>query len=200
MKRYFDDSGNPKHGIHIKKGKSTQIKYIYNNGYISRRYCSQPLKISFKSKMINDANQNFCGGWSITGFDGSDKALVRRVARGLKPMGVIHGSIDELSEYTKQLDANTIDYKIIHDSKNKYSPYTLMFSTKGKCKDLFDLKTLYYDYKDAGITIDIGKISGREIKTYFKCWDIGEEGTEPWETGLILGYPIENTISLYKNH
>ena len=61
-------------------------------------------------------------------------------------------------------------------------------------KDLFVLKTLKEDYRNNGINIDVDKIKNKNLSDYL-YYDI--EDNELWETGLILGYPIENTISLY---
>jgi len=66
--------------------------------------------------------------------------------------------------------------------------------------ELFDSDSLITDYKKSGIHINPDR--NKEIAYYFEndCWDGQDDNsTELWETGLILGYPIENTISLYNS-
>lgn len=46
-----------KHGIYIVENKKYNTKKIYNNGYLLARYLFQPKQIKFKSKMVNDDNQ-----------------------------------------------------------------------------------------------------------------------------------------------
>ena len=68
-----------KHGIHIYKHKTHQTKKIYNNNYLMVKYLYQPHSIEFKSKMVNDMNQHFCGGWRLSDLDLSDGQLLKRV-------------------------------------------------------------------------------------------------------------------------
>lgn len=185
-----------KHGIHISYNNKTQTKRIYNNGYLMQKYSNQPLNIIFKNNMINDMNQHFCGGWSISGLDTSDSALLSRVFDGKKPIAIItiHNEKQKY-DYIDRIDNTKYDYKlcIYPITKCEY----LAISPKGKLKDLFDLETLKKDYNDNNINIDIKSVEDKELKDYFDGWDI--EDVNLWETGLILGYPIENTISLYKH-
>ena len=68
-------------------------------------------------------------------------------------------------------------------------------------KDLFDLKTLQQDYLENGIQISITNVSIKKLSDYFDDYDAQNKNSkiEYWETGLIFGYPVENTISLYKD-
>lgn len=68
---------------------------------------------------------------------------------------------------------------------------------KGTLNNLFDLESLKKDYADFAEAVkDIEIKKNKKLSDYKNAWDV-DEGAELWETGLILGYPIENTLSLY---
>ncbi len=189
-----------KHGIYIEKHRKTQTKKIYNEDYLLVRYLYQPHQTSFKNKMVNDINQHFCGAWSIRGLALTDDALLARVLAGDKPMAVLsEKSKARFCKYYKKINQLCFDSAIVYNSQSQF--YHFLIAVKGKMKDLFDLPTLQKDYEDCGIKISISAASEKSLKDYFSDWDAGDIGSETalWETGLILGYPIENTISLYKN-
>ena len=65
--------------------------------------------------------------------------------------------------------------------------------------DIGDLDALVTDYAPV-ITMElarneIGSFADMPLTTFFEGWD--SPPLPLWLTGLILGYPIENTISLY---
>jgi len=196
-----------KHGIYIVKHKKHNTKKIYNNGNLLIRYLYQPKQIKFKSKMVNDDNQHFSGGWSIEGIDLSDEALLRRVVDGLKPMAIIHKWKKELEEYQKIVDIlkdinrRRGKNKLVYKEYDFDRTYCLTVACKGVLKNIFDLKTLKEDYESNGINIDISKAEDKALSDYFEDWDAPDDESkiEYWETGLILGYPIENTISAYRD-
>lgn len=187
-----------KHGIYIVKGNKTQTKKIYNNGYLLVRYFYQPHSLSFKNKMVNDMNQHFCGGWSLFDLDLSNEALLKRVLEGKKPLGIIsEWKEKDLQKYHEKIDTEKYDLGIFEIKKT--GAYYLAIAPKGKIKDLFDLEILKNDYRDNGIDINISEVGERSISYYFDDWDAQDGGKiQLWLTGLLLGYPIENTISLYK--
>lgn len=188
-----------KHGIYIEKGKKTQTKKIYNDGYLLIRYLFQPHKINFKSKMVNDVNQHFAGGWHLNDMDLSNSTLLDRVLKGKKPIGIISElKKDDLKKNLSKIDGRKFHHQVFKIVKS--GAFYLAVAPKGKIKNLFDLETLKKDYQSNGFLIDIKKAGEKELKDYFQDWDAqdNESKIEFWETGLILGYPIENTISLYK--
>ena len=173
-------------------------KIITDKGYTVCTYTKVPKIIGFKSRMINDMNQNLCGGWSIN-FDIDDQKLtLKRVLEYRKPMGIlVFRNKKDLKTFMGKykIDKNKFDVSIEKDGDR----IEVRISSKGKLKDLFDLKTLKKDYADNGIEIDISSVGNKEIKDYSKNWDAQNDNrTEYWETGLILGYPVENTISICK--
>jgi len=189
-----------KHGIIIEKGQKTQTKKIYNDGYLMISYSSQPFKINFKNKMVNDVNQHFAGGWSLKDMDLSNSALLKRVLEGDKPIGIIgEWEKKNLEQYLSEIDDRKFDCQELKFRKS--GAHYLAIAPKGQLKNLFDLETLKQDYQNNGIHIEIKKAGEKELKDYFQDWDAqnSESKIELWETGLILGYPVENTISLYKD-
>ena len=90
---------------------------------------------------------------------------------------------------------------------------------KGTLADNFDMNTLAAYYKQEGyseVARDIIRKRNLKLSSYFKDWDWQDRAAEfsagfhrnpwdkprnppvePWETGLILGYPPEDTIESY---
>ena len=67
--------------------------------------------------------------------------------------------------------------------------------------DIGNLFELYEDYYEQNIDlnkINFTEFAHRELSSFFNGWDFPE--IPFWITGLILGYPIENTISIYKEN
>jgi len=157
-------------------------------------YPKIPQNINFKHIAVNDYNQHLCGGWSV--YRHNEFEALDRVMLGLKPLGI---------EITNDLNIATQKAKEIAD-KGFLSSFELMgnnryvisASVKGTLGDYFDMKTLVTDYKKNGL-------SCKHIKDYakvtFDAFHNGKFNVEhhPIEiVGLVLGYPIENTISLIK--
>lgn len=188
-----------KHGIILKKGKKYQTKRIYNNGYLMVKYLYQPLNMEFKSKMVNDINQHFCGGWSLSDLDTSNPALLDRVLHGKKPMAVLSAWKKEDLEFCDKLIDKQKYY--VHSYQYKFTnAFFTLVAVKGKLKELFDLQLLYETYRENDIEIDVDEYKNHTIEDFFNDWDAQDAASEiePWVTGLILGYPIENTISIYR--
>jgi hypothetical protein len=186
------------HGIITKhiKYNNTITKKVMNNGYCMRTYKNCPTSLKFKSEMVNDLNQDFCGGWTLG--DVSDKELIRRVINGLKPMGVIYGKEPKLSNLKHEnFGYCSLDISDIY-SQNEHGYNYFAFGQKGSLFELFDLESLKQDYLDTGIDIseEVDSVKDKQLSYFFDKWDTPENYL--WCTGLILGYPIENTISIYK--
>lgn len=190
-----------KHGIILKKGKKYQTKRIYSDGFLLAKYKYQPLHIPFKNNMINDINQHFCGGWTMSEFNSaSNQALSERVLQGNKPMAVLSAWKKEDLEFCDGL----VDKRKYYTQSGQYQStgaFYELVAVKGKLKDLFDMQSLYETYKENGIEIDVEEHKNKTLKDFFDDWDAQDPDSEIdfWVTGLILGYPIENTISIYRD-
>lgn len=187
-----------KHGIVLNKGKKYQTKRIYNKGHLMIRYLYQPLTMEFKNKMVNDTNQHFCGGWSISDLDSSNEALLQRVLQGNKPMAAISAWKKEDLEFCDKL-VDEKKYYVYSDQYILTDAFYTLVAVKGTLKELFDLQLLCEAYKENGLDIDIDEHKNKTIKDFFIDWDGHDYHIDLWVLGLILGYPVENTISIYKD-
>lgn len=176
-----------KHGIIL----DSDNKYIINDGYITMKYEDVPC-IDYVHDMINDTNQHFCGGWSMGGVDTSDDALFIRVIDGLKPMGIIYGDEEKLTKYINRLP-NGFDYEIYNAKYGNQK--CLVFGSDKSISEVFDLESIFDEYvSHLNMEIDVFGICNKKFKEFFTNYD----DVDAWLTGLLLGYPIENTISLYR--
>jgi hypothetical protein len=140
--------------------------------------------------MNNDDNQELCGGWYPLWLrkypGGDDQAIIDRVSAGLKPIGVVSNN-DEI----KYL----INEKNLHYEAMTTHDLLVIWKDDRKLSEIFDLESLHKDYlkwvgrRIADEILEAGDICFKDL---IDDWD--DQG---WLTGLILGYPIENTISLY---
>ena len=68
-----------------------------------------------------------------------------------------------------------------------------------RVKDIGDLSALQEDYDSwlsPGLLSDgIAEFADKNLSFFFNGWDITD--IPLWLTGLILGYPVENTMSIY---
>jgi len=182
-----------KHGVYIKEHKKFNHKTIYYNGHIMTTYSRIPKSISFKSKMVNDENQHFCGGWAWDNT--TDEDLIQRIVNKLKPFGVMFFNLPDQQQFMRIINIGLRPDILLHLKPMLSKSCQLMVCQEGIMGELFNLQALQNDYADNGIKINIKSIANKELKNYFHGWDV--EDVQPWETGLILGYPVENTISLY---
>lgn len=79
-----------KHGVVIREYKKWNRKVIYNNNYIMMKYHHIPKVINFTSSMMNDYNQDLCGGWTNSEVDNSNDNLIYRVVNKLKPFASLY--------------------------------------------------------------------------------------------------------------
>ena len=188
-----------KNNVKIKEGEKWNTKKVVSDtGYRFITYNFIPKQIDFKSPMINDMNQNLSNGWQIDSLGEVKDLLLSRVLQGKKPMSNIRfWKNEERDQYIKEKNIDKIDKAKFDVEINDKE---INITRKGKVGELFNLEKLKEDYKRAGIDIDIEKVKNKEMKNYFRDWDHQDNTgkVKAWETGLILGYPIENTISFYK--
>lgn len=188
--KWVDAAGKPVHGIHHETGQRVQHKMVFNDGYVLIEYTYPVVKRSFKSPMLNDYNLHFINpGWK--GTDG--KALVNRVAKGLKPAGITWGELAELLELEDMAkNAGLMTFLRQHHPQ---SLYELGFTCKGTFGTTFDLQSLVDDYARAGLDArHLLALVPVRLLTALRDWD----DTDPPLTGLLLGYPIETTWAVMR--
>jgi len=187
------------HGVVVTPGKQWNTKVVWNDGHKMVTYRRQPKKILFKSKMLNDMNQNLCGGWFLKDMANTNVWIERQLIRGRKPLGEMHFlDAGEAREAAKRLKAAGLIVKVSNWGDGGRSVEACQDATVG---DIGNLASLVDDYNEAGcvdarlMLREIGSIGGKPLKSFFGKWD---DGQPLWLTGLLLGYPVENTISIYR--
>jgi hypothetical protein len=198
-----------KHGLHIREHKKWNTKTIYNDGHVLRVYRRQPKTIRFQSPMVNDINQHLCGGWHVKALGDVNEAIVRQLLTGSKPFGVMNywpNRHSEAVEAQKSLDSAGLvtDMRKREFKSWKYDHiWDLQACHDIRVQDIGDLRALEADYAGALDTssiidfqVSIGDVGDLKLSVLFDGWD--SPPLPLWLTGLILGYPIENTISLYR--
>lgn len=189
-----------KHGVVIIEHKNWNTKQIWNRGHLMMTYRYVPKKIHFKSWMVNDANQDLCGGWFMGDMTYLDiqSTILQRVVRGLKPLGVLHRDrkVDAEGIAGEMRRFPWIDTKVV-----KSHNWEIVVARGGTLEELFDLESLTRDYIENEVIGEVAfldavaKYAPRLLIDFAEGWDV--EDVPGWVTGLILGYPVENTISLY---
>jgi len=209
-----------KHGVYVTESKGQKTKQVWVRGERVMTYLQQPKKIRFKSRMVNDANQNLCGGWHMRDcsiYDEGDEIL-RRVSSGLKPMGIAHALKEKAvaDRIARDLTKRGLDVKIVKHEFEGWNlaanrpetvrQFDLVAARPGTLRELFDLETLARDYIDNGVIPEdvmraqLKQYADRRLISFAEGYDwetLTQGSVPPWVTGLILGFPIENTISLY---
>lgn len=188
-------------GVSVTRHSKWNTKRVYTRrGYLARTYGRQPKRIRFRSRMVNDANQHLCGGWEWY-RDGS-AATERRLLAGRKPLGSMH--------YWSKADAmaaagrlKAAGLRVVTGRGHLPGQWFVDACHDIAVCDLGDLGTLLSDYTaalpayDTYLADQFARYWNRRLSSFLgRRWDVECTGA-PWLTGLILGYPVENTISLY---
>lgn len=205
--RYREENGDVMHGVYIREHKKTIDKLFINNGNLMRKYKYPRIEERhFSSPLLNDYNLHLCGGWSFNGIE--DNQTIQRVINGKKPMGFYDTFSSEKFEYWKEYVKDTgLPYILSPKEKNNRID-EIGISIKGTFGNIFNLPDLIHDYQlyamACGFSDDfvehirefITSIKDVEIKNYLS-FDYVNQTTDEGTiiTGLILGYPIETTIS-----
>jgi hypothetical protein len=172
-------------------------KQIRNkNGYVLMTYKNIPKSIKFKHIAVNDYNQHLCNGWFV--YNHTEFEEIDRVEQGLKPVGISHS--ENLLAVTKKALALINKGFLVSYTKNPFieGMYNITASVTGKLKDYFDMDKLASDYEQNGLNSK-NIINYKDVNFSEFHYDKYDCECHPIEiTGLILGYPIENTIALIK--
>lgn len=198
-------------GVYFRHYKNGRLDKIIRNEYAKCNFMvykniPSPQNLKFQSKFVNDFNQHLCNGWFHPDIcsTGNQRSIlvIERVIAGQKPFGnVLTGLGEDNSDAVilELLNKARTDGFIVTNEKHHWEGCTThSISISGKLNEVFNLEALKYDYKVNGFDPDV-------FDTY-KNIDLNEFHTNKYDvkyhpieiTGLILGYPIENTISLMK--
>jgi hypothetical protein len=194
-----------KHGIHIREHKNWNTKTVYNNGHVMRIYRRQPKAVRFQSPMVNDFNQHLCEGWTMTDIADTDEATIEQLLLGKKPFACIGYYPDD---HSKALDAQQrlklaglVTELQMQEQQSYYFDHiwSLHACQNIRVRDIGDLSALQADYDSwlspGFLSDDIAEFADMHLSHFFNGWDIPD--IPLWLTGLILGYPVENTMSIY---
>lgn len=192
----------PRGGVEVTRHKGWNTKRYYTStGYLARTYRRVPKRVRFKSKMVNDANQHLCGGWGY--FSGAESDVIeQQLVAGRKPLGeMLDWSKAAADARAKRLRAAGLVARV---SRNRFCDDTWNVEACHdiRVQDIGDLGKLIGDYT-ASIPAftpefhdEFMQYGSRRLSSFLgRKWDIGD--CPPWLTGLLLGYPVENTIALY---
>jgi hypothetical protein len=170
-----------------------------------RIYRRQPKTIRFQSPMVNDFNQHLCGGWSMSDIADGRDATIRQLANGHKPFGSITFWQDQEAnarDGQQRLEAAGLVTELRKrewQGWNSDHVLDLLSCHDIRVCDIGSLSALREDYTEIfemGLEPqEISPHADRPLATFFDGWD--SPPLPLWLTGLILGYPVENTISLY---
>jgi len=171
------------------------VKKIKANGKVVKTIYYVSFSQKFSSVMTNDENAYYVSTCTI---NNNNQAVLEKVLCGKKPMGILYNIPQcNLSKLIDKIDISRFD---IHYVKEEYTNnYKVFVAVKGKLRDLFNLKDLSADYKSNNININIKKYMNKEIKYFFDIWNENDidDNIELWVKNLILGIPVENSISEY---
>lgn len=193
----------PRHGVHIREHRNWNTKTVYNNGHVMRIYRRQPKVIRFKSPMVNDFNQHLCGGWSMADIGDENEATVQHLLVGKKPLACIFFSPDRHSEAVEAQQC-LMSAGLVTDLRKRvmqadHAVLDLLACHDIRVRDIGDLRALEADYAEAFgssyLSEEIKAFANVMLTSFFDGWD--SPPLPLWLTGLILGYPVENTISIY---
>lgn len=194
-----------KHGVVVREHKHWNTKTVYNNGHVMRTYRRQPKLIRFRSPMVNDFNQHLCGGWSLCDIKDENEATVHQLLAGKKPFACIthwHNQGEAALKAQTTLESSGLVTDLRRRPLAGYQfdhVWDVLACHDIRVQDIGDLRALRDDYANVfeigAETEEVVPFAGRALSSFFDGWD--SPPLPLWLTGLILGYPVENTISLY---
>lgn len=196
-------------GIIIKEHKRWNTKQVWVHGYLAMQYRRVPKRVSFASPMVNDENQDLCGGIPRHERPREMAVIVDRVLSGLKPLGsTVFPGMDAAGPSIDQVAMSGLPYSVYavqgHQPYGSTEPWIFVeVCQSGTLRDLFDLRAVTAAYSRSGVSHHvIDEIRGelpdfadRTLASFFGRFDTN--CNPAWVTGLVLGYPIENTIACY---
>jgi len=164
-----------------------------------------PKPLRFSSPMVNDENQELCGGWFpewlLNYPGGTTAAIIDRVRGRQKPMGFVWHNVEtsqeEIDDFRTRVSSCRFHSPIVEQSHGFF--HAAVWEDDRRLREMFDLRALTEDYNQwvGGEVPDlVWDYERARLSDFTEKWDT-TDGVPLCITGLILGYPVENTISLY---
>jgi hypothetical protein len=186
-----------RHGIYICEGACWNTKTVYDQGRVVDVYRRVPKLIRFRSPMVNDFNQNLWTQHPTSDIPDINEAIVQQLLQGKKPLGEaqFHDEIKAADAAQRLCEAGLLVNRQSWKGEDHVT-YSIEACHDLRLRDLGSLQDLRADYTSAGLPFRSEKYhAGRTLASYFGGkWN--SDRTPQWVTGLVLGYPIENTISI----
>ena len=213
-----EQDGRPRNVIYLQNFSKTVSKSYIRNGTILARYRYPRFVPTFHSPLVNDYNQNLAGGWYWQyREDGSlrsqgefnNEVFFARLEAGRKPLGGLRFFIDENEEmqgFLARLCRSGLPFVL----KKKEREFLLTVCQRGHFGSLFDMDCLLADYTAmqtrvkrpvlgplADLRSFLSSLKEDCLERYLRFDHRQVSSTlDTILTGLILGYPLENTFSL----
>ncbi len=196
-----------KHGIYHEQYKKTVHKKVYIDDQLMRRYIYPRIETHFQSPMVNDYNLHLVGGWSFPGV--KTEECLTRVLEGKKPAGFF-GSFnkEQFEQGVALLDKVPDGFAVSPVDHSGPAPHIGVSITK-TFEEAFNLESLCVDYTAyAAATNNDGELEDilelfnvlkhQRVSDFLAGFDYANPDTleKLIITGLILGYPIETTVSI----
>jgi len=185
---------------------------ILNYGYDMRLYPYPKVNIPFKSPMVRWWNLFYCGGFSIIGPNdedySKDKCILDAVINKEKPIGFAWLNEDKLQAGIDKVKAAGLPYSLEASHfghKGKFlgvSQTTTFGETFNVGKWLFSYRLMsdaceidLLDDDDEGF---FWSLIDKHLSYWLNAWDYAnpKSNRELALTGLLLGYPVESTVSI----
>jgi|GEM_PF-4060325 len=201
-------------GVFLKKDKNTENILIIAQGSLVNMYTYKAISRNFTSEMINYRNLHLCGGWHFP--DVEEKECVTRVFDGKKPMGIF-ATFDRqaYNDFINEFEDDLSMYPSLYSTKfvSENPVYSVAVCIHGTFHENFDIDGLtldYIDYLEDSFNeyFNIEQIhflfndilKNKEVSNFIQ-FDYGNPRTviDTIIAGLLLGYPIETTVSLIKD-
>jgi len=216
--RNLEENGHPRNGVYLQSFQKTEAKRYIQNGNVLGLFRYPKITPAFHSPLFNDYNQQLCGGWywkyredgSIRApFESNSDIILQRVIEGAKPLGGLVGWADQqekIAGWKNQISRAGLGLFCYEEGiKN-----TLIICRQGILDELFDFEDLITDYMALSQATRLGVLGSpgtinkflnsirKDAMTKYLQFDHlhPHSAFDYIVTGLILGYPIENTYAV----
>lgn len=211
-------NGQPRNGVYLQTFKRTEAKRYIQNGNVFGLFRYPKIIHAFHSPLLNDYNQQLCGGWywkyredgsTRAPFESNSDIILQRVINGAKPLGGLVGWDDQkekIVDWKKQIARAGLGLFCYQEGIKT----TLIVCRQGILDELFNFDNLIADYvaldqstrpgvlgNPATIIKMFNSIRRDTLEKYLRFDHLHPHSTFDYiVTGLILGYPIENTYAV----
>lgn len=209
---YRDSNNNRIGGLFTYVKDDFEYMIIMNRGYNMRTYIYPHVKIPFQSPMVRWWNLFYCNGFFIDGPNGEEYStnmnIVDAVINKQKPIGFAYFENTKMHEIVEKVKKTGLPYSISPGLiRDDYSFIGIAQPvTFGKIFDVNQwLKSYALMSQAVGITL-LDKsdekfflsLKNKQLSYWLDDWDYANPASnrDYALTGLLLGYPVESTVSI----